>query len=291
MPQDDTHYLSVPYVTDPTRPFTQVNEILALVSDAEIIDELRCLTAGEPTRHGEIERAVKRSADYMHDATASRPAAPKWPAVDAAARAAIIAAHDGGVVELWERSAVRFDDDQPHTETVVDRLFPGNPLLCVAQALGNARTAPREAFVGCLASSQFIVPSPMTKLAGRNQEGKESARCLDNTGPRRFLIVEQDNGRADEQAAIITHLAELAPLTLVVSSGGKSLHAWFACTGQPDAVVSCFFRHAVTLGADRATWTRCQLVRMPDGTRRRDDGTTARQSVLYFNPGTLEAAT
>ena len=51
-----------------------------------------------------------------------------------------------------------------------------------------------------------------------------------------------------------------------------------------------FFRYAVTLGADRATWTRCQLVRMPDGLRRNPDGSTARQSVLYWNPGIMEVS-
>jgi len=59
MPQDDTHYLSVPYVTDPTRPFTQVNEIIALVkansgkvesSREGIVDEQRVLRAAFPGR-------------------------------------------------------------------------------------------------------------------------------------------------------------------------------------------------------------------------------------------------
>jgi hypothetical protein len=35
---------------------------------------------------------------------------------------------------------------------------------------------------------------------------------------------------------------------------------------------------AVRLGADKATWARCQLVRIPDGTR--DNGN--RQRVHYF---------
>ena len=40
---------------------------------------------------------------------------------------------------------------------------------------------------------------------------------------------------------------------------------------------------AVSLGADRATWTRSQFVRMPDGTR--DNGN--RQAVYFFNPEVL----
>ena len=49
-----------------------------------------------------------------------------------------------------------------------------------------------------------------------------------------------------------------------------------------------FFRYAVSLGADRATWTRCQLVRMPDGTRRKD-GVKKRQAVFVLcTPAVLE---
>jgi hypothetical protein len=129
----------------------------------------------------------------------------------------------------------------------------------------------------------------MTKESGLNQEGKPSARCLDNTGRRQYLVVEQDDGTADEQAGVIMHLADRAPLVLVTRSGGKSLHSWFACGAQPDEAIRHFFNCAVRLGADRATWTRCQLVRMPDGRRQRPGGTTARQSILYWNPQIMEA--
>jgi hypothetical protein len=259
-------------------------------TEAEITAELRTLTVGKPVKPGEIERAVKRSLDYFTAGGESVPQAEKWPKLDEAARAKVIASYDGGAVELWERSPIRFDDDEPQTENIVDTLFPGNPLICAAPIFNQYETAPRQSFRGRLAEFQFIVPSPMSKLTGITQEGKESVRCLDNTGPRQYLIVEQDAGTADEQAAVIMHLAERAPLVLVVRSGGKSLHSWFACREQSELTLLCFFRDAVTLGADRAIWTRCQLVRMPDGIRRRDDGTTTRQSVLYWNPGNTEAA-
>jgi len=51
-----------------------------------------------------------------------------------------------------------------------------------------------------------------------------------------------------------------------------------------DEKVSRFFRCALTLGADRATWTRCQLVRTPDGTRAKGK----RQTVYFFNPEVLK---
>ncbi len=261
-------------------------------SAGEIIEALRCLTAGEPVKAGEIERAVRRSIEYVTgDGMTSRPAAPRWPEVDNAARAAIVAQHDGGALELWECSPVRFDDDSSHTEEIIDALFPGDPLICVADGPETAVTGPRESFRGRLGSKGLIVPSPMTKLTGVNQEGKESARCLDNTGPRRFLGCRARQ-RHPRRASGRDYAPGGAGAAGARCSQWREVSSfWFACGGQADKVVSRFFRYAVTLGADRATSTRCQLIRMPDGTRRRPDGTTARQSVLYWNPCSMEAAT
>ena len=99
--------------------------------ERDIIETLRCFTATDPIKGGEIERAAKRSADLLtSDGIASRPT-PKWPAVDGAARARVIAEHDGGAVELWERSPYRFDDDEPQAERIIDELFSRRPAdLC-----------------------------------------------------------------------------------------------------------------------------------------------------------------
>jgi len=71
---------------------------------------------------------------------------------------------------------------------------------------------------------------------------------------------------------------------IAVHSGNKSLHGWFYVHGEPDAKVERFFHYAVSLGADRATWTRSQFVRMPDGVR----DTGQRQAVYFFNPAHME---
>jgi hypothetical protein len=124
----------------------------------------------------------------------------------------------------------------------------------------------------------------MSAKTGLTRDGKESQRSLCNTGPRRFLVVELDAGTVDDHAAILRHLSWHAPLTLVVHSGGKSLHGWFFCAGQPEERLLRFMRYAVSLGADPATWTRSQLVRVPDGTR--DNG--KRQAVYLFKPEVIK---
>ncbi|MBA2271544.1 MAG: hypothetical protein H0W20_13260 [Chthoniobacterales bacterium] len=121
----------------------------------------------------------------------------------------------------------------------------------------------------------------MSSRTGYTQDGKESEHCLENTGPRRFLVIEQDCGNVDEQSAVLLHLAERAPLALAVHSGSKSIHGWFTTAGQPEDRLRRFMRYAVSLGVDRATWPRSQFVRMPGGTR--DNGNP--QVVYFFNPG------
>ncbi len=91
---------------------------------------------------------------------------------------------------------------------------------------------------------QFIVPSPMMARTGLTQEGHESEHSLENTGPRRFLIIEQDSGPADEQAAVLLHLAQLAPLALAVHSGSKSIHGWFLADDEPEDNLRAFMRSA-----------------------------------------------
>jgi hypothetical protein len=258
-------------------------------TDQEMTDTLRAATISEPVRPGEIEDAVTRSIDCMtHNGVANshHSSASKWPDPDSALRSKVVAAVDVTVAALWEASPIHFDDDTPHTNEILPVLFPGDPLLCVACKLEHAITRPLSQLKnGLLAWQQFVVPSPMTAPTGTTKAGRESERSLSNTGPRRYLVVEQDSGEPDDQAAIISHLSDYAPLVLVVHSGGKSLHAWFACQNQPESTVLRFFAYACRLGADPATWTRCQLVRMPDGTRRLSGGGFARQSILFWNPG------
>ena len=210
--------------------------------------------------------------------------ASKWPSVNQEQREAIIQ-DGGGLADLWELSPIRLEDNNQHTEAIVDRLFSGNPLLCCAKSNHEFDTRPREDWRGQLAELALIVPSPMSALTGTTKEGKESAHALSNTGPRRFLVCEFDTGDVDQHAALLIHLAGYAPLVCAVHSGGKSLHGWFYVHGQPEEKVLKFFRFAVSLGADPATWTRSQFVRMPDGAR--ENGT--RQTVFFLSFKPLEA--
>src|SRR5260370_770908 len=54
-----------------------------------------------------------------------------WPGVNREQREAIIA-NGSSLVDLWETSLERFEDNATHTEQIIDALYPDNPLLSCA---------------------------------------------------------------------------------------------------------------------------------------------------------------
>lgn len=245
--------------------------------------ENRVANCGRHVSRTEIVNAVHNSMrcawhPKYGPAPAPAPCASKWPKLNRKRREDIVSG-DRGLVDLWELSWPRLEDDAPQTEHVIDHLFPGNPLLCCGKSSREFDTKPREQWRGQLSRLAFIVPSPMSSVSGSTKDGRPSKHTLANTGRRRFLICEFDGGTVDDQAALLLHLGTLSPLVCAVYSGGKSLHGWFYVHELPEAKVERFFRYAVALGADPVTWTRSQFVRMPDGTR--DNG--KRQTVFFLN--------
>jgi hypothetical protein len=207
----------------------------------------------------------------------------KWPTVNGEQREAIIRA-GGGLADLWEASPIRIEDNEQRTEPIIDRLFPGNPVLCCGRSQSDFDTKLREDWRGQLSGLQFIVPSPMCAVTGLTKNGRESKHSLSNTGPRRFLVCEFDQGTPDDHAALLLHLAGYAPMVCALHSGNKSMHGWFYVHGQPETKVEKFFRYAVSLGTDSRLWTRSQFCRMPDGTR----DNRQRQTVYFLNFKVLE---
>jgi len=249
---------------------------------ARAADEIAARITRRPNPPNEIGAAVAKVFDcQVIIGDRSRGWAPpqKFPDPDLEK----IAGLPGGHVDLWEASPIRDADTIP-TGEILGNLFPGNPLLCV----GTARkfsTMPLSDFADRAATLPQIVPSPMLAKFGRTKTGRLSAHALEATGPRRFIVIEGDRTSPDQQAAVLLHLrARGAPLAVVCESGKKSLHGWFLCAGHTDAQLAAFFRYAVTLGADRALWTRSQFVRMPNAIR---PETRRQQAVIFFDPSHL----
>jgi hypothetical protein len=158
--------------------------------------------------------------------------------------------------------------------------------------------------------ASLLVPNPSVYTWGYTQDGRRSTRCAEMFPVRRYyLVVEFDfSARArddsvktdwsswlarwkelglevkDVCAALIAHLRQYVPLVLVVWSGGKSLQGWFNIRGLEEDGARRFMDYACALNADHATWTTCQLIRMPEAVRPINKN---RQIVEYFDPNNL----
>lgn len=225
----------------------------------------------------EIWKAVRKAYSATAEEARQTGAVP-WPDPNPEAIARVLGSTNSGIgLTPLDISAQR----------ILSALFNFDELVCAGYAQHDGVTATLQEIFPNADRYQYIVPSPMASRTGRNQEGQESFRCLANTGPRRYLIIENDAATKEEQAKILTHLSGLLPLALVVDSGGKSLHGWFwtADVSEPD--IRLFMEYAVHLGADPHTWVRCQWVRMPGGTRYATEVAPRPQPVVFAHDDLL----
>jgi hypothetical protein len=169
----------------------------------------------------------------------------------------------------------------------LDVLFPDAEWICLARAdLASAQTRRREKWAFREYGFTYVVPSPMTASHGLGLHGKETSRCLANTGPRRWLVVEFDDGTADEQAALHWYIDSMAAgagwprLRLAVHSGGKSLHGWYGPITDEETARDLFAFARWRCGCDLHTWPKCQLVRLPEGIH----ANGKRQRVHFHSP-------
>lgn len=189
--------------------------------------------------------------------------------------------------KIAEADIIAMSDTHPKDidqRALIGALFPQpGALLCIGSSFNRFTTAPLAEHEK-LSQCQFIVPCYMTERTGLTREGKPSCRTLSNTGSRRFIVLDFDDPPPEHQASIIRWLMGTRAPVLVIKSGGKSLHAWYATeTEERDAH---FWQLAIMAGADPAIErNRGQAVRLPMG--QRDNGN--KQSVLYFNPNNLTA--
>lgn len=200
-------------------------------------------------------------------------ASERWPIPCPIERKARILDSIADGVSCVEELSARGVDCSGDCDDWIDRLLPDAEWLCMASGHpATARSRKREKWLFD-ESQDLIVPSPMTGPSGLGLDGKLTHRCLNNTGPRRWLVVEFDSGTSDEQAALHWHFhtrgeASWPRLKCAVFSGKKSLHGWYGPISSEETARD-FMSYCVLHGADPATFTRCQLVRRPAAVRER----------------------
>lgn len=254
---------------DPQTTFNFLREAAARVTDRQVPDR-------------EIESAIVYASNRIKGGGTNNP---RWPKFEPLYRNEIVGKYGDLLPRLAENSKTLSQDPAFY----IKALYAPTDLVCVAMSSDSHLTLPRDTVAAAenLGDVEYINPSPMVKPFGRTQErtpqfpeGKESAHCLDNTGPKKYQVIEFDFGPPHEHAAILWHLGSRLRLVLIVYSGGKSMHGWFNVASVPDQIVTDFFTEAVHLGADPKMWSRCQFSRMPCGTNHK---TQRQQTVTFFN--------
>jgi hypothetical protein len=229
-----------------------------------------------PMKASEVSRAIARAYETELAPTAApKPKKERWQPIKTMTSAAKPGLKRISEDHLWYASPW-IPDDGLTQEIILRELFPDpDGLVCVGKSAFRFKTAKLSEIKG-LNECQFIVPCYMTKVKGLTQDGKESEHCLDNCGERRFCVCDFDEPKSEDHPTIIWYLAKFYQLTMVVSSGKKSLHGWFVVDKSEE---ESFWKLAVSMGADPALMrNRSSFVRMPLG--RRDNGNL--QRVIYF---------
>jgi len=239
-------------------------------------------TTRRPIKHSEVQRAIEKaySTTLPDNPNFRKPEKAKWEPLKT--RKTTYRAVPKGITayDLWEASPDRIDEGMTQ-DIILNWLFPDTEgLVCIGMTTFKFRTARLKDFTR-LEECQFIVPCFMSKVRGLTQDGKESMHCLDNCGPRRFCVCDFDEPKSSDHPAIIWQLKKAFDLVMVLSSGGKSLHAWF---NVPESEEDDFWAKSVPMGADPALMrNRSSFVRLPYGTR--ENGKI--QMPIYFDQSKL----
>jgi hypothetical protein len=286
----------------------------------EILRDL-AIERGRPTRTAETEarELIKRWADDPATPVVRTDRAAVETKENVAEIRAIVARDTGGLAELRDQSPVRLDDSRETADDIVDLLFPDGDLICIGKQRRDGFIDTHSGYYQRdkrMADYAYIVPNPMgfPTCIGVEDDGTEfpaHPRRMENVRYRRWLVIDFDTAKfgrdgetetfwkplieewesqeitpKDAQSRLIAHLSNFEfKLGMVVDTAGKSLHSWFAVSGAVNAALNRFMRNAISVGADTATWTVSQFVRMPHGTR--EDGNP--QLVQYLNANVLNS--
>lgn len=214
-----------------------------------------------------------------------------------------------GIVQTIKQGATveQLQEDSPLTlcnpktaGAILEQLFGPDTenLVCIAKdSPADARTMKLGEAIKLAPEYSLVCQNRMSALKGpRQSDGKLSWRTNNNIGPRRWAVLEWDfvPDENDEHRWLVEQTARdtkglcaallwkmhqsTDALKLVVDSAGKSLQGWFWVKSWSEDEIASFWRLALKLGADHATRTPAQLVRLPNGLRGEK-----RQKVIYAN--------
>jgi hypothetical protein len=232
--------------------------------DEEIFDFMRqaCNRVGERNvSDREIKSCVKCARSYKKGTQVLE----TWPKPDPVFQNSVINYYsDVNLLEIARLEQATTIQDSAH---YIKELYDEDELVCLGLEMNRPVTVSRKEAIEYVSefAIPYIVPSPMSEVSGLTEQGDKSPRTKANTGDRRYLVIEFDYAEMEQQLAYHLWLDSVIPCMFIVYSGGKSFHGWYNVENLSEAESKAFFTSAVKLGADRVTWSKCQLCRLPSG--------------------------
>lgn len=217
-------------------------------------------------------------------------------------RRIIDAAGDISLADIWDSSPISLKTD-PREDTIVllrtlyaedEALYIGNGRESGPHQQSRVKRVREWAayFEQGGDTLEFIIPNPLTGRPAPTNDDKQTYRGNRNIAEYRFALLEFDR---DPRSPIATPMplddqlrffvgSEL-PISALIFSGGKSLHAWVRLNNISTAEqwrsvvrVRLFERILVPLGLDRATCNEARLSRLPGHLRTDSTSTPAQNS-------------
>ena len=138
---------------------------------------------------------------------------------------AILERHAYTVVDFWESSVYRLDDEAKNDWRPHLRLFAATDVVWIGQPTDSGPGHERNFRTAAEWLKEPGAPNQFT--TGATFKGGSFNRSKENIVCARYFIIESDTKSKDEFCAVIKFMATRLWLRAIVDTGGKSLHAWF----------------------------------------------------------------
>jgi hypothetical protein len=201
--------------------------------------------------------------------------------------------------DLWERSPIRPPDSRKaDAETLLSALFGPEDRINIVSARSLSGGKPHPTGTGTTRSrnewlAEITRNGPPYGPAGawiRPNPVKGSGIADADVSAFRFLLIESDALPIADQTAFFGRLP--LPIAAIISSGGKSLHAWVK-VDAPDlakfrTIAVRIYNALSPYGIDPANKNSSRLSRLPGVPREEGGVGDKRQKLLYLNPHPTE---
>ena len=274
-------------------------------SDKEIQDVIEWCQAKNPTpstpRNGSTMPVGAFSPRLAYVQTSQAAKAPPEPETPAPALAALFV--DGDTVtelDTMTSSPVELGDFSTHGEVFRSALYrPEDRLNIVcsfslnekgkANPSGGGKTMTRDEWLDWFKKSGV----PKSKAGAwlrpntcNDGSGKDGAICDSDVSRFDFVLIESDCLSFETQLSVLAKLK--LPIAAILTSGGKSVHAWAKVGAKDkadyDAKAGRILTALKPIGFDPANKNASRLSRLPGSVRTIGAHESGNQSLLYLNP-------